>query len=87
MQLKLYHVHSDLQSSLLHRWSCRSTPAHPGWDLCLCKWCRRRSVSLHSAGAGRNSEVLQTDDSLEKRRGNSFSLRRFTQNLRIELEI
>lgn len=66
--LKGYYLHSDLQSSLLHPWSCHSTPAHPGWGLCWCKWCRRRSASLRSAGVGRNSEVLQIDDSLERNR-------------------
>lgn len=63
------YLHCDSQSSLLHQWSCHSTPAHPGWDLCWCKWCRRRSVSRHSAGVGHNSEVLQIDDSLERSRG------------------
>lgn len=70
--LKRFYLHSDLRSSLLHPWSCHSTPAHPGWGLCWCKWCRRRSASLRSAGVGRNSEVLQIDDSLKRNRDKLF---------------
>lgn len=70
--LKRYYLLSDLRSSLLHLWSCHSTPAHPGWGLCWCKWCRRRSASLRLAGVERNSEVLQIDDSLERNRDKLF---------------
>lgn len=55
-------------SSRLHQWSCRSKPAHPGWGLYWCRWCRFRLASLRSEGVARSSVAWETIGFLRRKR-------------------